>query len=213
MSKITDNLIAYRILRKLITPFNQTAAFKLGIIDGKGKALKKASELKTQDEQEAFTYLDRLVFNVKRIVNRLPGGESRLKNLTTALFLIKESMQADSIVSLKEDADIDAQMIEAEYAVVDFLEMLSETLSEEVTAGAVGAGPTNKTGAAISSDTPVVRKKKMKSVSVGKDVIDAAKSGRRIIEMLPEEVQTFIAENEDTLIVLRNEKILLAIGE
>jgi hypothetical protein len=33
MSRIVDNLIAYRILKMLVTNFDDTEAFKLGIID------------------------------------------------------------------------------------------------------------------------------------------------------------------------------------
>ena len=33
----------YQFIKKLVVPFNQTDAFKLGIIDEKGKVLKKRS--------------------------------------------------------------------------------------------------------------------------------------------------------------------------
>ncbi len=81
MSRLVDNLIAYRILSMLIKPFSETSAYQLGIIDDKGKNLKKSSTLTTTKEKDAYTYLHRLVFNMKKIINRLPGGESKLKNL------------------------------------------------------------------------------------------------------------------------------------
>ena len=37
MSRIVDNLVAYRILSMLVTPFDETEAYKLGIIDAHGK--------------------------------------------------------------------------------------------------------------------------------------------------------------------------------
>ena len=208
MSKLTDNLIAYRIHKKLIVPFNQTDAFKLGIIDENGKSLKKYSELKTTKEQDAYTYLDRLVFNLKRIINRLPGGESKIKSLTSALFLIKEYMVNNEDVVLTENFCLE----DSEQCVIDFLEMFEDTLTEDVTAAAVAA-PTNKTGSAVSTDTPVVRKKKMRAVAVDKDTMDAARGSRKIISMMPEHVQSFSKENPETLIVLKFENSLLAIGE
>ena len=41
MGRFVDSIIAYRILYLLVTPFDQTPAFKLGIIDAKGKELKR----------------------------------------------------------------------------------------------------------------------------------------------------------------------------
>ena len=40
MSRIVDNLIAYRVLSMMVKNFEDTKAFKLGIIDAKGKNLK-----------------------------------------------------------------------------------------------------------------------------------------------------------------------------
>ena len=39
MSRVIDALVAYRVLKLLVTPFNKTKAFALGIIDAKGKVL------------------------------------------------------------------------------------------------------------------------------------------------------------------------------
>jgi len=78
MSRIVDNLIALRILKMMVTPFTDTDAFKLGIIDAHGKNLKKVSTLVSDREKESYTYLHRLVFNMKKIINRLPGGESKI---------------------------------------------------------------------------------------------------------------------------------------
>jgi hypothetical protein len=96
MSRIVDNLIAYRILKMLVTNFEDTEAFKLGIIDKHGKNLRKTSLLQTTREREAYTYLNRLVFNVKKLINRLPGGENKLKSLIAALWLVKEQYQSGS---------------------------------------------------------------------------------------------------------------------
>jgi len=64
MSRIVDNLIAYKILSMMVTNFEDTQAYKLGIIDKTGKVLRKSSSLKTTEERDAYSYLDRLVFNM-----------------------------------------------------------------------------------------------------------------------------------------------------
>lgn len=90
MSRFVDAIITYRILKKLVTPFEETDAYKQGIIDKRGKLLKKASELNTVDERDAYTLLDRLVFRLKRIIEKVPVDNKRLLSFAAALSLIKE---------------------------------------------------------------------------------------------------------------------------
>ena len=78
MSRIIDAVISYRILKLLVTPFNKTQAFKMGIIDDKGKVLIKSKDfLKTFSSQElpkarkAYTMLIRFVFNLKRLLSKV----------------------------------------------------------------------------------------------------------------------------------------------
>lgn len=96
MSRLIDNVIALKLLKMLVTPFDRTEAYKLGIIDAKGKVLRPASSLKTEAERDAYDYLDRLIFNVKRLINKLPGGENQVKNLTAAYFMVKEKYEGKS---------------------------------------------------------------------------------------------------------------------
>ena len=89
-SRAIDFLITYRIVKLLVTPFNKQEAFKFGIIDEKGKVLKKYSTLKTEKERKSYTLLNRFVFNLKRILQRVGLG-SKLGSLGVALALmIKE---------------------------------------------------------------------------------------------------------------------------
>ena len=43
MSRVIDALVAYRVIKLLVTPFNKTKAFELGIIDEKGRILATAA--------------------------------------------------------------------------------------------------------------------------------------------------------------------------
>jgi len=78
MGRVIDALIAYRVLKLLVTPFNKTKAYKFGIIDDKGKVLIKSKDfLKTFSSQElpkareAYTLLIRFVFNLKRLLGKV----------------------------------------------------------------------------------------------------------------------------------------------
>ena len=46
MGRVIDALIAYRLLKLLVTPFKKTKAYQMGIIDDKGKVLIKAKQFK-----------------------------------------------------------------------------------------------------------------------------------------------------------------------
>jgi len=153
MSRLIDNLIAYRILTMLIKPFEDTQAYKLGIIDAKGKNLKKSSTLKTTAEKDAYNYLHRLVFNMKKIINKLPGGESKLKSLVAALFLVKEYYQSnDRTTSLMEQRyNQILQMLDENVYLVEEEILVRNFLNEDGVANVAGAG--------VATDTPAPLKK------------------------------------------------------
>jgi hypothetical protein len=85
-----DIIYTYRFLKILTTKWEDMDAFKLGIIDEKGKLLRKSRELKTTEEKDSYTYFHRIVFNMKRLLNKLPGGETKIASYASALFLIRE---------------------------------------------------------------------------------------------------------------------------
>ena len=71
MSRVIDALIAYRIVKLLVTPFNKTQAYKLGIIDDKGKVLIKSRQITNQQQRKAYTLLIRFVFNLKKLLAKV----------------------------------------------------------------------------------------------------------------------------------------------
>ena len=71
MSRVIDALVAYRVLKILVTPFNKTKAFDLGIIDEKGKVLIKSKNIETAEQRNAYTLLIRFVFNLKKLLAKV----------------------------------------------------------------------------------------------------------------------------------------------
>ena len=86
MANVADTYMIYQVLKRLTTPFDETKAFELGLIDKDGKLLKKP---KTTDEKKAYTYFDRFIFNMKRLLHRV-GLKSKFATYGAALFLLKE---------------------------------------------------------------------------------------------------------------------------
>jgi hypothetical protein len=97
MGRAVDLFVTYRFLKLLVTPWNKQEAYKLGIIDDKGKSLKKARDLSTEAERESFTLLHRLVFNCKRIMQKIPIIRTQLGTYATALFLLKEHYKIENL--------------------------------------------------------------------------------------------------------------------
>ena len=101
MGRAIDLLITYRVIKMLVTPFEKTDAYKYGIIDKNGKVLRKNKTLTVAKEKDSYTILHRFVFNLKRLINLIPGGKSKLGTYAAALGLL-----------LKEQKDINAVELE-----------------------------------------------------------------------------------------------------
>lgn len=93
MGRAIDTLIVFRVIKLLVTPFDETKAYELGIIDERGNNLRKANTLSTGEEKDSYTLLHRFVFNIKKLIEKVPGGKSRLGTYASALFLIKEHLK------------------------------------------------------------------------------------------------------------------------
>jgi len=87
ISRAGDLVYTFRFLKLLVTPFEKTNAFKLGLIDDQGKKLRKAD---TTEEKSAYNPFHRIVFNIKKLIAKAPGGSTRIASYASALFLIKE---------------------------------------------------------------------------------------------------------------------------
>lgn len=122
LKAVADFAYAIRFLKLLVTPFEKTDAFKYGVIDDKGKVLKKGKERKTKEEKNSFTVFHRLVFNIKKII---PLG--KLGSYAAALFLIREKtgMTDEEIQDALDKADLtlDDFIHESSHYVTDFEEL------------------------------------------------------------------------------------------
>ena len=112
MGRAIDLFVTYRFLRLLTTPFEKTDAYKFGIIDKDGNRVKKpkstkpAVELATSELKNSYTILHKLVFNIKKLFNKVPGLRTKVGTYAAALFLLKDTF--------KEHVD-DPDMFEKEF--------------------------------------------------------------------------------------------------
>ena len=104
LAGIGNIYFVYQFLKKLVTPFNKTKAFELGIIDEKGKILKRRRDLEGDEEKSAYNLSDTLIWNIKKLMGKIPGGKSRLASYAAALWLIKE--QQDGYKITEEELEL-----------------------------------------------------------------------------------------------------------
>jgi len=130
MARFVDAIITYRILRMLTTAFTDTDAYRLGIIDAHGAVIKKEQDLATEEERESYTLLHRMVFKLKRIIEKVPFENKRFLSFAAAIALVKENaeydedileeifymtMEQDETKSLAEELESDTMLSFKEY--------------------------------------------------------------------------------------------------
>ena len=182
----SDLYFLYSFLKRLTTPFEDSNAFQLGIIDEKGKVLKKRRTLKTAEERDAYTLMDTLIFNLKKIMAKVPFGNTKLMSYAASLFLLKEQknfkkyalnsqlLEENFEYFLKERNENKTFIIESDitYSLYEQLDFITEKKVKE-------DAPANATGTAVAgtgddSSAVVIRKKrkKIKDISIeDKDVM------------------------------------------
>lgn len=108
----SDKLYALRFLRLLTMPWEKTAAYKEGIVNSKGERIAKP---RTSDEKKAYTIFHRLVFNVRRLIQKVPGGRSTIARYGSALYLIKEEtgMSESAILDIISEVLHDIELNES----------------------------------------------------------------------------------------------------
>jgi hypothetical protein len=90
MGAVVDSFIAYKFIKLMTTPWEETEAYELGIVDKNGKILKKRKDLQTGQEKAAYTILHTLVWNLKKILAKIPAGKTRIGSFAAALYLLRE---------------------------------------------------------------------------------------------------------------------------
>ncbi len=86
---VVDTVIVFRILKMMTRKWEEMDAFKFGLIDANGKRIKGVKP-KGSEQKNSFTLLHRLVFNLKRVLELLPFGRTRLASYAASLALLKE---------------------------------------------------------------------------------------------------------------------------
>ena len=140
MGRAIDLFVTYRFIKLLVTPFEKTDAYKLGIIDKDGNRIMppptkggvrqtKPKSLNTSEEKSAYTILHKLVFNIKKLFGKVPGLRTKLGTYAAALFLLKDTF--------KESVD-DPDVFEKEF--MKYLKEEGYEIDDSISEDVVGFG-------------------------------------------------------------------------
>ena len=135
MGRAIDLFVTYRFIKLLTTPFNKTDAYKFGIIDDKGNRIREDNstrpkvELTTSTLKNSYTILHKLVFNIKKIFEKVPGLRTKVGTYAAALFLLKDTF--------KEHVE-DPDMFEKEF--MKYLKENKIELDREISEEVIGFG-------------------------------------------------------------------------
>ena len=134
MGRAIDLFVTYRFIKLLVTPFEDTPAFKLGIIDKNGNRVRlpkstRVTPLNTIEEKSAYTTLHKLVFNIKKIFGKVPGLRTKLGTYAAALFLLKDTF--------KESVD-DPDVFEKEF--MKYLKEQGFEIDDSISEDVIGFG-------------------------------------------------------------------------
>ena len=171
MSSVIDLYLAYRFLKNLVLPFEKWEAYKTGVIDKNGAILIPKNKRNSQ-QNYSLGYFDVIGMNLKKLLGKLPGGQSAIASYAAALLLLKEYNKVNEIKEETLSEDIDLEWLQAEFnaCMIEAQKMFEE-----------GEAPTNNVGggkiAGAIGDPPVKPKNKYKA----QNEIDGKAIARRIL--------------------------------
>lgn len=123
MPKLIDNLYAARFATLLYMDWSKWDAYKQGVIDASGTVVK---EPKTPSETKSWTYLHRLAANIKKLIETVPGGKSKIGKLVATYALFRED-STDEIIYETFDPNVwlsSVEMIQESYQFPEFREFV-----------------------------------------------------------------------------------------
>ena len=145
-AQVVNLFMVYQFLKRLATPFSQWPAFAEGVIDERGNILIPIKKRNTVRQRNAFGKFDLLVLKLKKLLEKVPGGKSRLASYAAALYLIKEDWKSYNEEIIENDNRVDKEFV---------------GLLEEVTNSA-GSGNIAGFGVNGKDDVKVTKKKAKK---------------------------------------------------
>lgn len=168
---VVDLFLVYSFIRKLVTPFEKWDAYEEGIIDEKGNILISRKDYSKNAQKKAFGIFDQMVLNVKKLLGKLPGGQTKLASYAAALWLIREEQRIHATNYLTEESvelDLDTALerfMDENSSVIAEAAKIEEEPVNNVGGGniaGVGVGPNGEPG--VTGKTKKKHKKRIRDI-------------------------------------------------
>ena len=169
---VVDLFLVYSFIRKLVTPFEKWDAYEEGIIDEKGNILISRKDYSKNAQKKAFGIFDQMVLNVKKLLGKLPGGQTKLASYAAALWLIREEQRIHATNYLTEES----VELDLDTALERFMDENSSVIAEaakieEEPVNNVGGGNIAGVGVGANGEPGVTGKTKKKHKKRIRDIM------------------------------------------
>tara|TARA_B100000575_G_C22964714_1_gene557184 strand:- start:51 stop:629 length:579 start_codon:yes stop_codon:yes gene_type:complete len=137
-----DLYIVYQFIRRLATPFKEWPAYKTGVIDDRGN-IKKNKRTRTREEDKSFQTFDLMILKLKKLLEKIPGGRTRLASYAAALFLIREKWEHKTEEQILSEDNADFADYIRVFRLTNFKKALEEMPANSMGGGAIAGGGIN----------------------------------------------------------------------
>ena len=84
-----NSYLAFKVIKMLTSKWEETDAFKFGIVDRNGKRKIRLKDM-TPKQKAVYGPFDRVIYNLKRLIQKAGLSKTQLGSFAAALWLMKE---------------------------------------------------------------------------------------------------------------------------
>ena len=175
---VVDLFLVFNFIKRLVTPFEKWEAYKEGIIDEKGNLLIKRKDFVKNSQKSAFGIFDQMILNLKKLLGKLPGGQTKLASYASALWLIREQQRIEATNYLTEESVEEDLEIALERFLSENETLIAEAAKREIDeepANAVGGGNIASLGIGPDGEPGVSKKNQKKHKKRIRDIMGTVK--------------------------------------
>ena len=161
---VRENLmLTYQFVKRLTTPFNEWPSYNTGVHDESGNLLVLEGQ-RTEVQEQSFNKFDLISLRLKKILESIPEGNTRLASYAAAMMIVKENWED------KSESDI---LSESNDTFIDYLRMFKlnkyARALEEMPTVSMGSGAIAGGGINGPDDVKVSKKARKKYKSSNKE--------------------------------------------
>lgn len=140
---VRENLmLTYQFVKRLTTPFNEWPSYNTGVHDESGNLLVLEGQ-RTEQQEQSFNKFDLISLRLKKIMESIPGGNTRLASYAAAMMIINEQWEDKSeseILSESNDMYVDYLRM---FRLNKYARALEEMPTVSMGSGAIAGGGIN----------------------------------------------------------------------